>query len=123
MSENMNAKIEKAKDQKELSRFLSEINKHKKSHIGYCGEKVEEIYKTLKEEFVSNDGEIKFFVARSNIGEIIAAIGIDIDDSSAEVWGPFNQVSSVKLQYQLWEQLVNENPTVQEYFFLLIRKI
>lgn len=115
----MNETIEKVKDLEELSRFLSEINKQKKSHIGYCGEKVEEIYKTLKEDFVSNDGDIKFFVARSNIGEIIAAIGVDIDESSAEVWGPFNQISSVKLQYQLWEQLVNENPTVKEFNFFI----
>lgn len=115
----MNEIIEKAKDLGELSRFLSEMNKQKKSHIGYCGEKVEEIYETLKEDFISNDGDIKFFVARSNTGKIITAIGLDIDESSAEVWGPFNQNSSVELQHQLWEQLVNDNPTVQTFSFFI----
>ncbi|WP_313891815.1 GNAT family N-acetyltransferase [Psychrobacillus sp.] len=115
----MNETIEKAKNLEELSRFLSKINKHKKSHIGYCGEKVEEIYETLKEDFVSNDGDIKFFVARSNTGEIIAAIGLDIDESSAEVWGPFNQNASVALQHQLWELLANENQTVQTFEFFI----
>ncbi len=115
----MNGTIEKAKDLEELSRFLSEMNKQKKSHIGFCGEKVEEIYETLKEDFVSNDGDIKFFVARSNTGEIIAAVGLDIDESSAEVWGPFNQNSSVELQHQLWVQLVNGNPSVQTFYFFI----
>lgn len=115
----MNVVIEKVKDLEELSQFLSKINKRKKSHIGYCGENVKEIYKTLKEDFVSNDGEIKFLVARSNIGEIIAAIGVDIVESSAEVWGPFNQLSSIKLQHLLWEQLVNENPTIKIFNFFI----
>ena len=39
----MNVTFEKAIDLDELSLFLSEINQHKKSNIGYCGEKVEEI--------------------------------------------------------------------------------
>lgn len=115
----MNETIAKVKDLEELSRFLSKMNKQKKSSIGYCGEKVEEIYKTLKEDFVSDDGDIKFFVARNNTGEIIAAIGLDIDESSAEVWGPFNQNSSVELQRELWEQLVNKSPTVQIYYFFI----
>lgn len=111
--------IEKAKNLEELSRFLSEMNKQKRSHIGYCGEKVEGIYETLKEDFVSDDGDIKFFVARNNTGKIVAAIGLDIDDSSAEVWGPFNQNSSVEPQHQLWEQLVTDNPTVQTFSFFI----
>ena len=115
----MNEIIEKAKDLGELSRFLSEMNKQKVSHIGYCGEKVEVIYETLKEDFISNDGDIKFFIARSNTVEIIAAVGLDIDESSAEVWGPFNQNSSVELQHQLWEQLVNGSPTVQTFHFFI----
>lgn len=115
----MNVTFEKAIDLEELSLFLSEINQHKKSNIGYCGEKVEEIYQTLKEDFVSGDrGDINFILAR-NSEEIIAAIGFDIDETSAEVWGPFNQTSSVNLQYELWEELKNENPTVQTFSFFI----
>lgn len=115
----MNETIEKAKDLEELSRFLSEMNKQKISHIGYCGEKAASICETLKEDFINNDGAINFFVARSNTGEIVAAIGLDMDESSAEVWGPFNQTSSVQLQHQLWKQLVNGNPTVQTFYFFI----
>lgn len=115
----MNAIIENAKDLDELSLFLSESNKRKESHIGFCGEQVEEIKQTLKEDFVSHDDDINFFIARNNIGKIIAAIGLDVDGTVAEVWGPFNQVSSIKLQCQLWEKLVNENPIIQEYYFFI----
>ena len=41
----------------------------------------------------------------------------------AEVWGPFNKTSSIDLQSQLWKQLVNENPLIQEFHFLSMKKM
>ena len=115
----MKVTIEKVKDLEELARFLSLINQHKTLHIGYCGVQMEEIYKTLREDFVSDDGDIHFFIARSHTADIIGAIGIDVDGSSAEVWGPFTKVSSRKLSVLLWEQLVNEHPTIQAFHFFI----
>lgn len=113
----MDAIIEKPNNLGELSRFLSETNSQKTSHIGYCGEKEEEIYQTLKEDFISDEGDIKFLIARNRTGEILAAIGFDIEETVAEVWGPFNKTSSIYLQSQLWKQLVNENPLIQKISF------
>ena len=118
----MEATIEKAVDIEELSRFLSEQNQHKQSHIGYCGKKAEEIYQALVEDFVNESGEISFVVARNDSGEMIAAIGVDIDGTSAEVWGPFNKNATVDLQYRLWKQLVKEYPTIQTYNFFINRE-
>jgi len=115
----MQVTLEKAEDLKELSLFLSKINKHKKSHIGFCGEKPEEIFQTLKEDSIDDDGDANFFIARNNMREIVAAIGLDIDEATAEVWGPFNQTSSAKLQFELWKQLLNANPTVQTCDFFI----
>lgn len=115
----MNFKIEKAIDLKELSVFLSDVNKRKSSHIGYCGQNHEEIHQTLKEDFIDEGGDIKFLLARNNGGEIVAAIGLDIDESFAEVWGPFNQTSSMSIQFELWKQLLNANPTVQSFQFFI----
>ena len=115
----MNATIEKARDVEELSRFLSELNNQKKSHIGYCGKKVEEISRTLKEDFEGEDGDIKFLIARNSLREIVAAIGVDIDEASAEVWGPFNKTTSAIIQSRLWEQLLIENPTVKIFNFFI----
>ena len=115
----MEATIEKAVNIEELSQFLAEQNKQKQSHIGYCGEKEEEIARALNEDFVDEKGEIRFVVARNESGEIIAAIGADTDETTAEVWGPFNKNASVELQHQLWEQLVKEHPTIQTFYFFI----
>ena len=115
----MNATIEKAVDTKELSIFLSKVNQKKRSHIGFCGQNPKEINQTLREDFISNEGTVNFFIARNSLGQIVAAIGLDIDETTGEVWGPFNQTSSVKLQHELWDQLLNANPTVQNYEFFI----
>lgn len=114
----MDVRIEKSKDFKELSIFLSKINSKKQSHIGFCGEKSEEIHRTLGEDFIV-DGEVTFFEARNDDGEIVAAFGLDIDEKSAEVWGPFNQTKSFKVQKELWKELLNANPAVQTFEFLI----
>lgn len=114
----MDVRIEKSKDFKELSIFLSKINSKKQSHIGFCGEKSEEIHRTLGEDFIG-DGEVTFFEARNDDGEIVAAFGLDIDETSAEVWGPFNQTESFKVQKELWKELLNANPAVQTFEFLI----
>lgn len=95
------------------------MNQQKETHIGFCGEKSEEIYETLKEDFVDENGDVKFWRVRNDLGEIVAAIGLDIDGETGEVWGPFNQTSSVKLQHELWTQLLNANPTVQSFYFFI----
>lgn len=84
----MPAMIEMATDLDELANFLSEANNQKSSHIGYCGDKVKEIHATLKEDFVQENGRIDFFIARNMDGKIDVAIGLDIDEESAEVWDP-----------------------------------
>ncbi|MBD3109306.1 GNAT family N-acetyltransferase [Bacillus sp. AGMB 02131] len=115
----MNATITRAASLEELSRFLSELNQQKQSHIGYCGERKEEIYEALKKDFIDENGELNFLVARNDIGEIIAGIGVDAYETSGEVWGPFSKSNSVELQYRLWERLVKENPNIQSYYFFI----
>ena len=112
----MDITIEKVTDLNELAQFISELNKQKTSHIGYCGEKVEDIYQTLLEDFVC---ESDFLVARNYFGEMIGAIGLDIEGKSAEVWGPFNKNPSLAPQQQLWTRLINEHPTIQNFSFFI----
>lgn len=114
--------IEKAKDLGELALFLSEMNKRKESHIGFCGEESHEILNTLKEDFISEDGDINFLIARNHFGKIMAAIGLDIDETTAEVWGPFNQCQSNGLQFQIWKRLLNEHPNVMDFRFFINQK-
>lgn len=111
--------LTKATDFEKLAKFLSEQNSKKSSHIGYCGEKVEEIYQTLKEDFIDENGEHNFLIALDDSGKIVAAIGIDVDGTFGEVWGPFNQTSSIELQHELFEKLLTSHPHVQTYQFLI----
>lgn len=111
--------IEKASNLEELSLFLTRLNNQKCSHIGYCGDEAKEIYHTLKDDFTGDNGDVRFLVARSNTGEIEAAIGVDIDGDTAEVWGPFNQTSSIQLQHLLWEKLLQENPKLNVFHFFI----
>ncbi len=115
----MKTVLETAKDLKELARFLGELNSQKSFHIGYCGEKVGEIHKTLEEDFVQENGQSSFYIARDSDGEIMAAIGLDIDEDSAEVWGPFNRASSLYVQNLVWDSLLQEFPTIETFYFFL----
>ena len=110
--------MEKAQNLIELSRFLAKLNNQKQFHIGYCGEVEEEIYKTLKEDFVHEKDGISFWIAKNQDGVIITAIGLDIG-TSAEVWGPFLQIVSLPLQHQLWEQVVKGNSSISEFYFFV----
>lgn len=71
----MEMTIEMANDFKELAKFLAKLNQQKKSHIGYCGEKVDEIYATLKKDFIDENVESTFYVTRNGNKEIEIAIG------------------------------------------------
>ena len=115
----MTSVIEVAQDFKELAKFIAELNNNKAFHIGYCGQKVEEIYETLKEDFVEEGGKSTFLVARNSNGEIEAAIGLDIDEETAEVWGPFNTSPSSNIQNQLWERLLQKYPAFMTFYFFL----
>lgn len=115
----INKTVEKAKDLKELSLFLAHMNKQPESHIGYCGESEGSICEALEEDFLTENGDINFYLSRANTGEIIGAIGVDIDETSAEVWGPFNKSSSLPLQLELWNALLIEYPKVRDFQFFI----
>lgn len=115
----INQTIEKVKDLKELSLFLADLNKQPESHIGYCGEGEGEIREALQEDFVTENGDINFYLLRGNTGEIIAAIGLDTEETSAEVWGPFNRSASIPMQLQLWKGLIKAHPEVREFQFFI----
>lgn len=111
--------IERAKTLQELVHFLAEMNQQKHTHIGYCGENPPEIEQTLAEDFVDENGHTAFFIVRNEKGEIAAALGLDMDGETAEVWGPFNQSALKEQQAQLWEACVQAYPHIQKFFFFI----
>ncbi|MBD7909429.1 GNAT family N-acetyltransferase [Sporosarcina gallistercoris] len=115
----INQTVEKARNLKELSLFLAHMNNQPESHVGYCGESEASICEALEEDFLTENGDLNFYISRATTGEIIAAIGVDIDETSAEVWGPFNKSSSLPLQLELWNALLIEYPEVREFQFFI----
>lgn len=111
--------IERAAAFQELAHFLSEMNQQKHAHIGFCGDNPLEIEQTLTEDFVDENGNSAFFVIREDEGRIAAAIGLDIDEESAEVWGPFNQSATKEEQKQLWDTCLQSYPEVKEFSFFI----
>lgn len=109
--------IERATEIKELAKFLAQQNNEKASHIGYCGRKEAEIYQTLQEDFVDGQ-EVSFFVAKE-AQQIVAAIGLDIDGNQAEVWGPFNRMADISLQWAIWDQLISAYPQIEIFEFFI----
>lgn len=115
----MKKTIVRATEFQELAHFLAEMNQHKHSHIGFCGENPLEIEQTLEEDFIDGNGNAAFFAVRKEKGELTAAIGLDIDEDSAEVWGPFNQSTSKEEQQGLWEACIQAYPEVRKFFFFI----
>ncbi|WP_042476755.1 GNAT family N-acetyltransferase [Bacillus ndiopicus] len=100
---------------KQLATFLAHLNNKQAHHIGYCGENVEEIKQTLQEDFGKDAFEIAY-----DDGQITAAIGLDIDGTSAEVWGPFiKEEDHALLLTNMWQQLLEKNPTIKEFQFFI----
>ncbi|MBS4192679.1 GNAT family N-acetyltransferase [Bacillus sp. FJAT-49705] len=107
----------------ELASFLERINRLPESHIGYCGVEKDEICDTLMNDF--SDIEIDQSFAVACLGEdMVGALGLDIDleDKSAEVWGPFIIADQLRVEIEkvLWDKLISrlENQVTRFFFFL-----
>jgi len=107
----MNLKIAQPKNIRELSIYLEKMNTHNASHIGFCGERNEEIYDSLMTDFSDLTIKDSFLVAY-NEEEIIGAIGLDIDleDEYADVWGPFSTNNNIDVAQKLWDEILLNAP-------------
>ncbi|MDW0115961.1 N-acetyltransferase [Sporosarcina thermotolerans] len=122
----MNIEIESPRNSKDLAIYLANMNTQTSQHVGYCGESKEEIYDTLTSDFSDLDLENSFMVAYEK-EEIVGAIGLDIDleDRSAEVWGPFLSEAYIHtaLVNELWEKVTALSASqVDRYNFFLNRE-
>lgn len=115
----MKKTIERALAFQELAYFLAEMNQHKRTHIGFCGENPLEIEQTLMEDFIDEKENAAFFIVRDEKDRIAAAIGLDLDEESAEVWGPFNHSVTKEEQMRLWEACMQAYPEINKFFFFI----
>ncbi len=116
--------IASPKDVQALSIYLETMNTNIERHIGFCGEAREEIYDSLVNDF-SDLPLAQSFLAAYEGSDIIGAIGMDVDleGSSADVWGPYTKKGQEQLAQQLWEQLLEQLPNkVNKFSFFINQK-
>ncbi|MEG0472811.1 MAG: N-acetyltransferase [Solibacillus sp.] len=103
----------------EISKFIAKLNQQKTNHIGYAGTEFEEILATLEEDFILENGQLSFGILKNEDDDIIAAIGLDIDENLAEVWGPFGEVVTKEALTTLWQFMLDQFPYVKTAHFFV----
>lgn len=104
-------KVINAADVGKVSRLISQLNNNEESHIGYCGKGSEEIANSLTEDI----SDVKYtgsFVGAYENNQLIGVLGFDADleDDSAEIWGPFIKEDKWEVVSGLWSEMNNLLP-------------
>ncbi|MFC0414044.1 GNAT family N-acetyltransferase [Cytobacillus solani] len=91
--------------------FISEINKIEESNIGYCGKDSLEIIHALRED-ISDIPYNNSFLTVYEEGELIGVLGFDADleNNSAEIWGPFVKKNKWDVVNTLWNKMIGLLP-------------
>lgn len=94
-----------------VAKFISEINRIDSAHIGYCGQDYLEIAHSLRED-ITDVPYHKSFLTVYDEGELIGVLGFDADleNNSAEVWGPFIKEHKWDNVIRLWEKMIELLP-------------
>ncbi|TYS64504.1 GNAT family N-acetyltransferase [Sutcliffiella horikoshii] len=98
-----------------VAAFIARLNRQAHSHIGYCGRQPEEIASTLRNDFTDIPFEKAFILAYEE-ETLIGVIGFDadIEQKSAEVWGPFLEANQQEPVYLLFQQMMQLIPSAIE---------
>ncbi|MFD2751076.1 GNAT family N-acetyltransferase [Virgibacillus siamensis] len=94
--------------------FIAQMNSLQENHIGYCGNKADEILSTLEEDFTDVPARDAFVLAMEN-NKVVGVCGFDADFErrSAEIWGPFvDKGSAFQVSNLLWKALNKKIPNV-----------
>lgn len=103
--------LPKKEDVKEISEFIAKLNIEPENHTSYCGEKSEEIAKSLLEDITDRPFHECFVVAKEQ-GGIVGVLGFDpdLERETAEVWGPFIEGNHWSISKELWEKMIKLLP-------------
>lgn len=115
----MEAQLALDADLEQLANFLTTMNCKKAYNIGFVGDVEADILQTLKEDFMLENSVLAFCVIKDPQAQITAAIGLDMDDKSAEVWGPFSMDEGFHNERKLWQLLLQSFPEIEEFHFFI----
>lgn len=99
-------------DIRSLTDYIAHCNSQIERHIGFCGENSDAILSEIENDFSDLSSKDSFLVAYEDY-EIVGVIGLDIDleDNSAEVWGPFINDNNLKLANKMWTEVLLKVPS------------
>lgn len=94
-----------------VSMLISELNKVEESHVGYCGKDIQEIANS----FIQDITDIKYtdsFLVAYEQDDLVGVLGFDADleNKSAEVWGPFMKDNKWDDVIRLWDEMLKLLP-------------
>lgn len=115
---NSNLIIRPILDLQSAADLIAECNNEVSQHVGYCGNKKEEILHTLLNDFSDLPTRESLIGAYDN-NRLIGVLGLDVDMESqeAEIWGPFIISSDWNgIASKMWKQLI-ENLSVSIKLF------
>lgn len=101
---------------RDAANFIAKLNQQEMHHIGFCGTNPEEIQNAINED-------VSEMTAATKNGALIGWIGADIDEVTAEVWGPFvDAENNIEIACHLWKKLMNQLPAAEYNFILFSNK-
>lgn len=94
-----------------VSNFISQLNNNEESHIGYCGTDKNEIAKYM----INDISDVKYtdsFVVAYDGNKLVGVLGFeaDLEDSSAEIWGPFILSDKWDVVFDMWKKITDMLP-------------
>ncbi|KAB3537296.1 GNAT family N-acetyltransferase [Alkaliphilus pronyensis] len=116
-------RLARKEDIKELSIFISRMNRNEENHIGFCGTDSKEIENSLVEDITDIPFTESFIIA-INDDKIIGALGFDadIESNNVEIWGPFIEKSKWDTVLDLWSKMLELIPNEIEIMSMFINK-
>lgn len=99
-------------DLAEISSYISRLNRSEKSHIGYCGKDQDEIEKYILEEISDVKFTESFVGAFDGSNQLVGLLGFDadIENRSAEIWGPFIDADKWDIALEMWRKMIELLP-------------
>lgn len=89
-----------------VASFIANLNSNYETRVEYLDDNIESIYNDIKNLFFEPKNHAKIFVAEDS-GLLKGVFIFDIEDKSADVWGPFILESDLELAQELWQYSLN----------------
>lgn len=101
----------------EIVNFITKLNSQYESRIEFLDDSQDAIKKDVENIIDNSKGETTIFVAEDNdILQGVFILDTDIEDNSADVWGPFIAENNTGLAIDLWKHALSNTKSEVKIF-------